>query len=85
MWYYSVIKICALTGLNIPSDEIEKYAYVLKPLSDLYPTLAHPFSGVKFEQMWLDFDNTQKLGWRIFALVVRFGQMNSYRSPFYPV
>ncbi len=55
-------------GLNIPRDEIEKYAYVLKPLSDLYPTLVHPFSGVKFEQMWLDFDNTQKLGVANFSL-----------------
>ncbi|WP_423908321.1 2-amino-4-hydroxy-6-hydroxymethyldihydropteridine diphosphokinase [Candidatus Spongiihabitans sp.] len=55
-------------GLNIPSDEIEKYAYVLKPLSDLYPTLAHPVSGVKFEQMWLDFDSTQKLGVANFSL-----------------
>ncbi len=47
-------------GLNIPRDEIEKYAYVLKPLSDLYPTLVHPVSGINFQQMWLDFNNTQK-------------------------
>ena len=47
-------------GLNIPRDEIEKYAYVLKPLSDLYPTLRHPISGINFQQMWLNFDNGQK-------------------------
>lgn len=46
-------------GVNIPRDEIEKYAYVLKPLSDLYPMLKHPISGINFQQMWVDFDNTQ--------------------------
>ncbi len=53
---------------NIPRDEIEKYAYVLKPLSDLYPTLTHPISGVSFKQMWLDFDNTQVLKVANFSL-----------------
>lgn len=47
-------------GFNIPRGEIEKYAYVLKPLSDLYPNLTHPVSGIKFKQMWLDFDSAQK-------------------------
>lgn len=55
-------------GLNIPRKEIEKYAYVLKPLSDLYPTMTHPISGAKFKQMWLDFDNTEKIALANFAL-----------------
>ncbi len=50
-------------GYNIPRDEIEKYAYVLKPLADLYPDWCHPVSGLTYKQMWRDFNQTgQKLG-----------------------
>jgi 2-amino-4-hydroxy-6-hydroxymethyldihydropteridine diphosphokinase len=55
-------------GLNIPRDEIEKYAYILKPLSDLYPSLKHPISGKAFKQMWLEFDHTQQLELSDFVL-----------------
>ena len=43
-------------GYNIPRDEIEKYAYVLKPLADLYPDLTHPIEGRDMISMWRDFD-----------------------------
>ncbi|MCY3768913.1 MAG: 2-amino-4-hydroxy-6-hydroxymethyldihydropteridine diphosphokinase [Gammaproteobacteria bacterium] len=43
-------------GYNIPRDEIGKYAYVLKPLADLYPDLCHPVSGLTYRQMWRDFN-----------------------------
>ena len=39
-------------GLNVPRDEIEKYAYVLKPLADIYPQLIHPVLGVPIVEMW---------------------------------
>lgn len=42
-------------GINVPRDEIEKYAYVLKPLSDLYPDLQHPLSGETMRSMWDNF------------------------------
>ena len=42
-------------GFNIPRDEIEKYAYVLKPLSDLYPDLPHPVRGRTMIDLWHDF------------------------------
>jgi len=42
-------------GYNIPRDEIEKYAYALKPLSDLYPDLVHPVTGLTIKQMWHGF------------------------------
>ncbi len=37
---------------NVPRDEIEKYAFVLKPLSDLYPDDIYPLTGLTFAQMW---------------------------------
>ena len=55
-------------GLNVPRDEIEKYAYILKPLSDLYPSMKHPISGKKFKHMWLDFGHTQQLEVSNFSL-----------------
>ena len=51
-------------GLNIPRDEIEKYAYVLKPLSDLYPSLKHPVLGESYKEMWNNFPGSeQQLRW----------------------
>ena len=41
---------------NVPRDEIEKFAYVLKPLSQLYPDMQHPVTGQRFDQMWASFD-----------------------------
>ena len=43
---------------NIPRDEIEKYAYVLKPLSELFPEMVHPVTGISFKAMSDDFDST---------------------------
>ena len=43
-------------GYNVPRDEIEKYAYVLKPLADIYPDLIHPVLGISIEQMWSSFE-----------------------------
>ncbi|NKB76161.1 MAG: 2-amino-4-hydroxy-6-hydroxymethyldihydropteridine diphosphokinase [Gammaproteobacteria bacterium] len=44
-------------GYNIPRDEIDKYAYVLKPLADLYPQMIHPVSGLSIKTMWQQFDS----------------------------
>ena len=41
---------------NIPRDEIEKYAYVLKPLSDLIPDGLHPITQQPFSAIWEAFD-----------------------------
>lgn len=45
---------------NIPRDEIAKYAFVLKPLSDLYPEHVHPTLGQTFLEMWQSFDCTSQ-------------------------
>ncbi len=39
-------------GVNIPRDEIEKYAFVLLPLADLSPDLIHPETGHSILTMW---------------------------------
>ncbi len=42
-------------GLNIPRNEIENHAYVLKPLVDMLPTAIHPVIGLSYQAMWDDF------------------------------
>lgn len=44
------------SGINIPRDEIEKYAYVLKPLADIYPDLVHPVTRQTIAEMWSGFE-----------------------------
>lgn len=41
-------------GINIPRDEIEKYAFVLSPLADLAPKLVHPQTRKTISDMWAE-------------------------------
>ncbi len=47
--------------LNIPRDEIEKYAFVLKPLADLAPERCHPVLGTRYADLWQAFDQTLEM------------------------
>ena len=42
--------------LQIPRDEIERYAFVLEPLAEVAPTLKHPVSGLSYGELWEKFD-----------------------------
>ncbi len=42
-------------GYDIPRYEIEKFAYVLKPLADLHPRMLHPVTGKTCHRMWREF------------------------------
>ena len=42
--------------LQIPRDEIERYAFVLEPLAEISPLEKHPLSGITYAQMWEQFD-----------------------------
>ena len=44
--------------LQIPRDEIERYAFVLEPLAEVAPSLKHPISGQSYAQLWEQFDKT---------------------------
>lgn len=44
--------------LQIPRDEIERYAFVLEPLAEVAPTLKHPISGLSYAEIWEKFDKT---------------------------
>ncbi len=42
-------------GRNIPRNEIDHAAYVLKPLAQVLPDMRHPISGRRFESSWANF------------------------------
>lgn len=42
--------------LQIPRDEIEKYAFVLQPLADIAPDKLHPVLKQTYADMWAAFD-----------------------------
>ena len=44
--------------LQIPRDEIERYAFVLEPLAEIAPTLEHPVSHLSYAELWEKFDKT---------------------------
>lgn len=44
--------------LQIPRDEIERYAFVLEPLAEIAPTLKHPISQLTYAELWENFDKT---------------------------
>jgi 2-amino-4-hydroxy-6-hydroxymethyldihydropteridine diphosphokinase len=42
--------------LQIPRDEIVKYAFVLEPLAEIAPDLQHPISHATYAALWAAFD-----------------------------
>lgn len=42
-------------GIELPRPEINEYAFVLRPLSELAPTLRHPQTGLTFAECWRKF------------------------------
>lgn len=42
--------------LQIPRDEIERYAFVLEPLAEIAPQRLHPISKISYQQLWQNFD-----------------------------
>lgn len=52
-------------GLQLPRYEIDKYAFVLLPLSEIAPDLVHPVIGLTMEEMWQMFDKTGQGLWAV--------------------
>ena len=50
-------------SMNIPRNEIDTYAFVLLPLSELAPDMEHPVTGETFIEMWERFDKGDQNLW----------------------
>lgn len=48
-------------SLKLPHPDIERYAFVLKPLVDLAPDLRHPVSGATLAELWRSFPGSREL------------------------
>lgn len=44
--------------LQIPRDEIERYAFVLEPLAEIAPKLKHPIKHINYAELWRSFDKS---------------------------
>ncbi len=47
-------------GLQIPRDEILKYAFVLWPLAEVAPDLKHPQLDKTYGMLWFEFDKSRE-------------------------
>ncbi|MEA1889535.1 MAG: 2-amino-4-hydroxy-6-hydroxymethyldihydropteridine diphosphokinase [Pseudomonadota bacterium] len=50
---------------DIPRNEITRYAFVLKPLSQLAPDYVHPELGLSFSQLWQEGDFSGQDLWEV--------------------
>ena len=51
--------------IELPKEEITKYAFVLKPLAELLPDRIHPITGVTYADLWDEFDRTSQRLWKV--------------------
>jgi 2-amino-4-hydroxy-6-hydroxymethyldihydropteridine diphosphokinase len=47
-------------GVTLPRDEILKYAFVLKPLTDIAPEEHHPETGCSYKEHWNNFSGNRE-------------------------
>ena len=47
-------------GLKLPRDDVKRYGFVLAPLAEVAPDLAHPVSGESMQSLWSGLDDREK-------------------------
>ena len=52
-------------GLQIPRDEIMKYAFVLGPLAEIAGVERHPVIEKTYAELWLNFDQKSQSMWPV--------------------
>lgn len=48
-------------GMDVPRDEITRYAFVLRPLAELAPSLIHPELNKTMKELWQDFEPKEEM------------------------
>ncbi len=48
-------------GLDVPRDEITRYAFVLRPLAELAPKLNHPELNKSMRELWQEFEPKEEM------------------------
>lgn len=54
-----------VAGVELPRDEITRYAFVLLPLSEVAGDERHPVIGKRYRELWESFDKSGQLLWPV--------------------
>ena len=57
--------VCHDEGLSLPREDIMRFAFVLRPLSELAGNLRHPVSGRTFADLWSAFSDRGQELWPV--------------------
>lgn len=49
--------------INVPREDVTKFAFVLRPLAEIAGDLRHPVSGERYGDLWTGFDQTSQALW----------------------
>jgi 2-amino-4-hydroxy-6-hydroxymethyldihydropteridine diphosphokinase len=58
-------QVISQDNLQIPRDEILRYAFVLRPLADVAANECHPQTGRTYGDLWQDFDGSDQPLWPV--------------------
>jgi 2-amino-4-hydroxy-6-hydroxymethyldihydropteridine diphosphokinase len=53
---------------QLPRADLTDYAFVLQPMAELAPDLAHPVTGESMRELWSRFDQTEQMTRRLCGL-----------------
>lgn len=58
-------KVCSQKGLELPRDEVTRYAFVLRPLAEIAESVRHPTAGKTIGELWSEFDDSGQVTRRL--------------------
>ena len=58
-------RVLSEPGLQLPREEITRYAFVLLPLSEVAGDEIYPPNGLSYQALWAAFDDPHQVLWRI--------------------
>lgn len=51
--------------INIPREDVTRFAFVLRPLAEIAGDLRHPVSGASYADLWAGFDRSAQALWPV--------------------
>ena len=51
--------------LQLPREDVTKFAFVLKPLAEIAGSLRHPVSGISYSELWKNFEQSDQKLWPV--------------------
>ena len=57
--------VCHENDVDVPREDIRKFAFVLRPLAEIAGGLRHPETGETFSEMWQSFNQPDQTLWPV--------------------